>query len=242
MAQPRRGRPTHRAVNAVGGPKRTNLTRVGGVVAVGEKASAALSVTAVKRHLSAAEGMLDRLEDAHPNFWDSFSDGRSQDAAVQTGPPESRCALHVAHLRYDRAMARPTSFRLPEDLLLRLEEEAANTGSTVTALVSGLLDEGLKTRRFPGIVYRDGPAGRRAGLVGGPDVWELVRVVKGSGGEGDQRRQVADELGLPLAKLALAIDFYVAFPDEVDERVAADERAAARLRELIERRDRLMSG
>ena len=140
-------------------------------------------------------------------------------------------------------MSRPTSFRLPSDLLVRLEEEAANTGSTVTALVSGLLDEGLKTRRFPGIVYRDGPAGRRAGLVGGPDVWELVRTVKSSGGEGEHRlREVADELGIPFSRLALAIDFYVAFPEEVDERIAADERAAAQLRDLIERRDRLMSG
>ncbi len=140
-------------------------------------------------------------------------------------------------------MTRPTSFRLSSELLARLEEEAARTGSTVTALVSRLLDEGLKTRRFPGIVYRDGPAGRRAGLVGGPDVWELVRAVKGSGGDGEQRlRQVSDELGIPLARLALAIDFYVAFPEEIDERIAADERAAAQVRELIERRDRLMSG
>ncbi len=77
-------------------------------------------------------------------------------------------------------MARPTSFRLSSELLARLEEEAARTGSTVTGLVSGLLDEGLKTRRFPGIVYRDGPAGRRARLVGGPDVWELYRAPRTS--------------------------------------------------------------
>lgn len=138
---------------------------------------------------------------------------------------------------------RPTSFRLPSELLARLEAEAASTGSTVTSLVSRLLDEGLKTRRFPGIVYRDGPAGRRAGLVGGPDIWELVRAVKGSVGDGDQRlRHVADELGVPLGRLALAIDFYMAFPEEVDERIAADERAAAQVRELIQRRDRLMYG
>lgn len=140
-------------------------------------------------------------------------------------------------------MARPTSFRLPSDLLQRLEEEAAATGSTVTALVSGLLDEGLKTRRFPGIVYRAGPAGRRAGLVGGPDVWELVRAVKTAAGGGERRlHQVADELGLPLSQVARAIDFYVAYPEEVDERIAADDLAASRLRDIIERRDHLMSG
>jgi hypothetical protein len=159
---------------------------------------------------------------------------------LTVGP--SSCATCSA-LRYDGPVTRPTSFRLPSELLARLEEEAARTGSTVTALVSGLLDEGLKTRRFPGIVYRDGPAGRRAGLIGGPDVWELVRAVKGSRGDGEQRLgQVSDELGIPLAQLARAIDFYVAFPEEIDERIAADERAASQVRELVERRDRLLSG
>jgi hypothetical protein len=43
----------------------------------------------------------------------------------------------------------------------------------VTALVTAVLDEGLKIGRFSGIVYRDGPTGRRAGLAAGPDVWEV---------------------------------------------------------------------
>ena len=140
-------------------------------------------------------------------------------------------------------MAHPTSFRLPVDLLTRLEQEAASTGSTVTALVCHLLDEGLRTRRFAGIVYRDGPAGRRAGLTHGPDVWELVRAVKHGEGEGEQRlRLVAGELGIPLSQLRLAVDFYVAYPEEIDARIAEDERAASQVRDLIARRDRLMSG
>lgn len=113
----------------------------------------------------------------------------------------------------------------------------------MTALVARLLDEGLKTRRFPGVVYRDGPAGRRAAVVDGPDVWELVRAVKQAGGNGDERiDQVAGELGIPRSRVALAVDFYVAYPEEVEQRIAADEQAASRLRELIERRRRLISG
>ena len=140
-------------------------------------------------------------------------------------------------------MAQPTSFRLSSDLLGRLEQEAASTGSTVTALVSGLLDEGLKTRRFPGIVYRDGPAGRRAGVVHGPDVWELVRAVRYGEGDGEQRlERVAGELAIPVSQLRLAVDFYVAFPEEIDDRISDDKRAASLMRDLIARRDRLMSG
>jgi len=79
-------------------------------------------------------------------------------------------------------------------------------------------------------------------LVGGTDVRELVPAVKARAGEGEQRlRQVPMNVA-SLSRLALAIDFYVAVPEEVDERIAADDRAALRLRELIERRDLLMSG
>ena len=77
----------------------------------------------------------------------------------------------------------------------------------------------------------------------GPDVWEPVRAVKASAGAPDERLgQVADEGGLAVAVVTRAIDFYVAFPDEIDNRITEDERAAARLRELIERRERLISG
>lgn len=139
-------------------------------------------------------------------------------------------------------MARPTSFRLSAHLLGRLDEEARATGMSVTALVSTLLDEGLKTRRFPGIVYRDGPAGRPAAVVGGPDVWEIVRAIKNAPGEGEQRiHHLADQLGISLQRLRLAIDFYAAFPEEIHDRIGADERAASRLSELIEHRNRLMS-
>jgi hypothetical protein len=40
------------------------------------------------------------------------------------------------------------------------------------------VDEGLRMDEHPGILFREGPAGRRATVVGGPDVWEIVRDVK----------------------------------------------------------------
>ena len=139
-------------------------------------------------------------------------------------------------------MPRPTSFRLPEELLRRLDEEAASRGASVTTVVATILDEGIKTSRFPGIIYRDGPTGRRAAVLGGPDVWEIVRAIPGAPGKGERRiNLLADQLSLPPARIRLAIDFYAAFPEEIDERIAADERAAARLRQLIDRRERLLA-
>jgi hypothetical protein len=137
-------------------------------------------------------------------------------------------------------MARPTSFRLSADLLARLEGEAAGAGTTVSAVVTELLEEGLRVRRFPGVVFRDGPAGRRAGLVGGPDVWEVIRDVRATPGRGEAKiRRVAADAGLIESQVRLAVDYYAAFPAEIDARLATEERSAAQLRELVARRVRL---
>jgi hypothetical protein len=137
-------------------------------------------------------------------------------------------------------VGRPTSFRFSEELSSRLEAEAAASGLSVSALVTTLLDEGLKIRRFPGVVFRDGPVGRRAGLVGGPDVWEIIRDVRAAPGRGEGRiRRVAAGAGISEAQVRLAVDFYAAFPDEIDVRLATEERAATQLREVVARRERL---
>lgn len=139
-------------------------------------------------------------------------------------------------------MSHPTSFRLPDALLEQLDEEAGATGTSVSSLVTTLLNEGINTRRFPGIIYRDGPTGRRAGLVAGPDVWEVVRAVKDSTGQGEKRlRAAAEASGLAVSQVRLAVDFYAAHPAEVDERIALDEREAVRVRRLITERERLLS-
>ena len=139
-------------------------------------------------------------------------------------------------------MTRPTSFRLPEDLLDSLEHEARASETSVTALVATLLGEGLKVRRFPGITFRDGPAGRRAGLIGGPDVWEIVRDLRHTPGRGMRRVEtLASEIGVPVERVRLAADFYAAYPDEIDRLIDLDEEEAGRARLLISRRDQLLT-
>lgn len=139
-------------------------------------------------------------------------------------------------------MPRPTSFRLPEELLDRLEVESRSARTSVTQLVSVVLDEGLKTRRFPGVVYRAGPAGRRAALVGGPDLWEVVRDLAHAPGRGmDRVENLAAETGLPAASVLLAADFYAEFPEEIDALIDANERAAEEVRLQAARREQLLS-
>src|SRR5918994_6175921 len=55
---------------------------------------------------------------------------------------------------------------------------ATHPGSSMSSTANRLVDEGLRMVDHPNIVFRDGPTGRRAGLVGGPDAWEIIRAVK----------------------------------------------------------------
>lgn len=54
----------------------------------------------------------------------------------------------------------------------------ANPGVSLSSAANRLADEALRMNGHPGTVFRPGPAGRRAGLAGGPDAWEAVRAVK----------------------------------------------------------------
>lgn len=139
-------------------------------------------------------------------------------------------------------MSRPTSLRLPDELRARLETESLRVSSPVASLAVALLDEGLKMRRFPGIVFRDGPTGRRAGLAKGPDVWEIVRDLQREREAARPRADlVAEETGLTPEAIGLAADYYAAFPDEIDARIAMNEQVAAEQRELARRREQLLS-
>jgi hypothetical protein len=134
------------------------------------------------------------------------------------------------------------SFRLPDALVGRLARQAAADGITQTELVSSLIDEGLKTRRFPGIIYRDGPTGRRAALAAGPDVWEVVSTVRHvSGAGGEKVRRAARMLSLDERWVRLAIEFWSAFPEEIDARIAENEAAAGDLRVRAQRREQLLA-
>ena len=139
-------------------------------------------------------------------------------------------------------MPRPTSFRLDDELLERLDAESRAASQSTTSLVSSLLDEGLKTRAFPGVVYRPGPTGRRAALMGGPDVWEVIRDLRHWPGRGMERvERLAEDIDLPVGLVSLAADFYSAFPDEIDARIEANEQAAEEVRRRIEQRENLLS-
>ena len=86
---------------------------------------------------------------------------------------------------------------------------------------------------FRGIVFRNGPTGRRAALSGGPDVWELMATLKSDKAGGEEViASTAELLKLTDSQVRTAVRYYGAFPDEIDQRITrniaeADEAEVA---------------
>lgn len=146
-------------------------------------------------------------------------------------------------MRYGSGMATSTSYRLAAELKQRLARRATTEGVTETALVTRLLEQGLAAIDHPGIVYRPGPTGWRAGLAGGPDVDEVVRAVRTSGRTGDKAVSVAaDLLGIDSRVVRIAIDYAAEHLEDIEARLRANVEAVERARTLAAARSSVLAG
>lgn len=135
------------------------------------------------------------------------------------------------------ATQKPFSIRMSPQTLARLDIGARRRGEPKARTAARLIDEGLRMEDHPGILFRDGPAGRRAAIAGGPDVWEVIETLKDTGLKGEQAIAATAEWGvLTHAQVHAAVRYYADFRDEVDARIVhnseeADRQRAAWVRE-----------
>jgi len=123
--------------------------------------------------------------------------------------------------------ARQFSARMDASVLDRLERRGAHAGLNKSRLAERYIDEGMRIDDHPGIVFRDGPAGRRPGLAAGPDVWEVIGVLQGSPERGEAAiLYTADYLNLPPTGVRSAVSYYAAYTGEIDEWVARNDAEA----------------
>jgi len=130
-------------------------------------------------------------------------------------------------------MSSPRSVRFDDDVIRRLDRYVrSHPGTSASSLANIFVDEALRAEEHPGIVFRPGPTGRRAGLVGGPDVWEVIGALQAVRAEDSDLADeslvavVAEATGLSPRVVRIAIRYYAAYPAEVEERIAANHEAA----------------
>ncbi len=108
-------------------------------------------------------------------------------------------------------------------------------------LAQRYIDEGLRLERHPGIVFRDGPAGRRPVVVGGPDVWEVIIAARSAPERGARLIEALTErIGAGPEKIRVAVRYYAEYPDEIDRWMERVEAEAERDERTLERERRIL--
>lgn len=86
-----------------------------------------------------------------------------------------------------------------------------------------------------------GPAGRRAVVVGGPDVWEIIAAVRSAPERGGVLvAALAKRIGVSTENIRLATRYYSEYPDEIDRHIAMVEREGEEFERSLERERRLL--
>ena len=141
----------------------------------------------------------------------------------------------------------PSSVRFEPQVLERLAAFiAAHRELTLSSATSRLVDEALRAHEHPLITFKDGPAGRRARVVGGPDVWEVIGAVQSVRGAepalaGDEvLAVVAETTGVPVPFLRAALAYWGDFPEEVEAFLDRARAEAAQARAGWERQQELL--
>jgi hypothetical protein len=131
--------------------------------------------------------------------------------------------------------------RIESETLDALRERSAQTGEPIVRLAQRYIDEGMVLDRHPGIVFRDGPAGRRPVVAGGPDVWEVIAAARSAPERGDELvSAVAERMGASPQKVRIAVRYYAEYPDEIDDWITMVNEEAERLEQTLERERSLL--
>jgi len=122
-------------------------------------------------------------------------------------------------------MSQPLSVRLSEATIRRLGARARHVHLPPRTLAQRYVEEGLRMDEHPLVRFAEGPAGRRARLLGtGKDVWEVIATVRDNNGD---IAEAARYLEMPLGLVQAAVSYYGAYPEEIDQRIDLNEQEAA---------------
>lgn len=115
------------------------------------------------------------------------------------------------------------SVELDDAALQALDDHALEEDESREDAAARLLEEGLRMAKHPWVFFRTEPAGRRAVLMGGPDVWMVARLFRDLPLDSDEAiEHAADHAvsllsSVPRHMMLAAIHYYIDYHDEIDE-------------------------
>jgi uncharacterized protein (DUF433 family) len=115
-------------------------------------------------------------------------------------------------------MGMPTvqkSIRIQEKTLKEIEQISRDSGKEFSTVANELLEEAVRMKRCPGIIFTEGTAGRRARIAGtGIEVWEVIATYKGVAEDFARLRQAYHWLN--EQQLRAATGYYMIYKEEIE--------------------------
>ena len=114
------------------------------------------------------------------------------------------------------------SLRLPPETMSEIERMAKESGQDFTNITKELLEEAIKMRRCPGVLFAKGTSGRRARVAGtGIEVWEVIATLKSL--KNDLKRLRKTYHWLSNEQIKAALGYYTAYPREIERLIQQNE-------------------
>ncbi len=117
-------------------------------------------------------------------------------------------------------MSQTVTLQLPDEVADWLEASARRTGRSLNDLGVSLFEEARRVSEFAEIEFRAFGGERQACLKGLLQVWQVIEVAQ-------QYRldaaTTAQHFGWPTWKAQAALNYYEAFPDEIDAAIAENK-------------------
>ena len=114
------------------------------------------------------------------------------------------------------------SLRLPPETMSEIERMAKESGQDFTNITKELLEEAIKMRRCPGVLFAEGTGGRRARVAGtGIEVWEVIATLKSL--KNDLKRLRKTYHWLSNEQIKAALGYYTAYPREIERLIQENE-------------------
>lgn len=127
-------------------------------------------------------------------------------------------------------MSQPVTVRLTEPTAEELRFIARRERRSVSEIGARLIEEGLRQNRFPHIEFRSFNGERHACVQGALQVWQLVMVAKGYEMDG---QKVAHHLCLKPEQVQSALNYYKAYPSEIDQALEENDIGENELQQML---------
>jgi uncharacterized protein (DUF433 family) len=118
--------------------------------------------------------------------------------------------------------SRPVSLRIPDEVRAAIEETAKRTKRGFSSIANEMLEEAVRMRRIPGIVFADEGDHRAVRVAGtGLEVWEIIRTYRDAGESLEVLREAFDWLS--DHQLRAAVAYAEAYPEEIEDRLRRED-------------------